>query len=147
MNAEFEPAHLGAHADGEASDRRMHRNTYIVIAVAILLGLIGFGWQMAAGIAVGGTLSILNQRWLRSSVAAILGTAAQNKSGKVPRWTVSKFLLRYAVIGAVAGLALWSRKLDLIGFGIGLASFVWSVMIEAGYQAYLSLRFKDQVKS
>lgn len=142
MKGQTEPDELRDREGAEASERRIHRNTYVVIALAILAGLILSGWRMALGITIGGLLSLLNQRWLRSSVAGILGSAAITADGAVPRWTVAKFLLRYAVIGTVAGAALWSRKVDLIGFGIGIASIVWAVMAEAGYQAYLTFRPK-----
>ena len=134
---------IGDREGAEASERRIQRNTYLVIALTILAGLILSGWRMAAGILVGGVLCLLNQRWLSSSVTSILGLAAANSSGAVPRWTVTKFLLRYAVIGTLAGAVLWSRKVDLIGFAIGIAAVVWAVMIEAGYQVYLTFRTRS----
>ncbi|MEP7273185.1 MAG: ATP synthase subunit I [Acidobacteriota bacterium] len=140
MSGTREPDKVGDRAEAEASEHRIHRNTYLVIALAMLAGVALSNWKMVAGIAVGGVLSILNQRWLRSSVVAILGIAAGHATGAIPRWTVTKFLLRYAVIGTAAGAALWSRKIDLIGFGIGIASIVWAVMIEAGYQVYLTFK-------
>ena len=126
----------------EASERRIHRNTWFVIVLTVLAGLTLSGWRMAASILVGGLLCLLNQRWLSSSVASILGLAAAHADGAVPRWTVTKFILRYAVIGTVAGVALWSRRVDLIGFAIGIAAVVWAVMIEAGYQIFLTFRNK-----
>ena len=134
---------IGDREGAEASERRIHRNTYLVIALTILAGLTLSGWRMAAGIFVGGILCLLNQRWLSSSVASILGLAASDSNGAVPRWTVTKFLLRYAVIGTLAGAVLWSRKVDLIGFAIGIAAVVWAVMIEAGYQVYLTFRTRS----
>jgi hypothetical protein len=130
-------------ADAEASLQRIHRMTYVVIAVAIVAGFVLAGWQMAAGMALGGALSLFNERWLRASIGAIFGTVTQTQTGTVPRWTLSKFLLRYAVIAVVTGLALWSRKIDLIGFAIGFASFVLAVMIEAAYQGYLTFKLKS----
>jgi hypothetical protein len=126
----------------EASERRIQRNTWLVIVLTVLAGSIIFGWKMAASTLVGGVLCLLNQRWLSSSVASILGLAAANADGAVPRWTVTKFILRYAVIGTAAGVALWSRKVDLIGFAVGIAAVVWAVIIEAGYQILLTFRNK-----
>ena len=133
----------GDREGAEASERRIHRNTYLVIGFATLVGLTFPGWRMAASILLGGALCLLNQRWLSSSVASILGAAASTSGGAVPRWTVTKFLLRYAVIGTVAGAALWSRKVDLIGFGVGIAAVVWAVMIEAAYQIFLTFARRD----
>ena len=133
----------GDREGAEASERRIHRNTYFVIALTILIGSTLSGKRMAASILVGGLLCLLNQRWLSASVTTILGAAASTTSGTVPRWTVTKFILRYAVIGTIAGAALWSRKVDLIGFGVGIAAIVWAVMIEAGYQIFLTFRNRD----
>jgi hypothetical protein len=124
------------------SERRFRRNTYLVVALSFTSGLVLAGWRMALGVALGGALSIFNERWLRSSVSAILGTAAEARNKRVPRWTATKFILRYFVIAMIAGLAVWSGYFDLLGVGIGLASFVGAVMIEAGYQLYLT--FKHQ---
>ncbi len=146
MNGEtdIEPDRPGDDQDAEASERRIYRNTYIVIALAIAVSLVFASWPMVAGIAIGSVLCVFNERWLRVSVGAILGTGPRSPSGSVARWRVSKFLLRYAVIGTVVGLAFWSRKVDLIGFGIGFASFVWAAMMEAGYQLYLTFKPKTE---
>lgn len=133
---------LGDRLEAEASERRIHRNTYFVIALALLAGLVLSNGQMVAGIAIGGALALFNQRWLRASVTAILGIAANNATGAVPNWTVAKFLLRYGVIAIVAGAAIWSGKVNLIGFAIGIGSVVWAVMAEAGYQVYLTFKPK-----
>ncbi len=123
------------------SERRFRRNTYLVIALLFITGLIWSDWRMALGILLGGALSIFNERWLRASASAILGTAARTQ--RVPRWTAAKFILRYFVLALVAGVAVWSGFFDLLGIGIGLASFVGAVMVEAGYQLYLSFKTSD----
>ncbi len=129
-------------ADMVESERRFRRNIYIVVGLLVAAGLIFYGWRMALGVALGGALSVFNERWLRSSVGAILGTAAESRNKRVPRWTATKFILRYFVIAIIAGVAVWSGYFDLLGVGLGLASFVGAVMIEAGYQSYLT--FKHQ---
>lgn len=139
---EIESVRPGDEQDAEASERRIYRNTYIVMALAIVVSLVFAPWPMVAGIVIGSALCVFNERWLRSSVGAILGTSPRSPSGTVARWRVSKFLLRYAVIGTVGGVAFWSGKVDLIGFGIGFASFVWAAMMEAGYQLYLTFKPK-----
>lgn len=129
-------------SDMVASEGRFRRNTYIVAVLLIVGGLIFSGWRMALGVALGGALSLFNERWLRSSVGAILGTAAAAHERRVPRWTATKFILRYFVIAIIAGAAVWSGYFNLLGVGLGLASFVGAVMVEAGYQYYLT--FKNQ---
>jgi ATP synthase I chain len=124
-------------ADLAATERRFRRNTYVVIGLGVAGGWLLGGVRMGLGVALGGALSIFNERWLRASAGAILGTAAAGDR-RVPRWTATKFLLRYLVIAVVAGLAVWSGRVHLLGVGIGLAAFVGAVMIEAGYQIYLT---------
>lgn len=131
-------------ADMVASERRFRRNTYVVVALLVPSGLIFSGWRMALGVALGGALSVFNERWLRSSVGAILGTAVESRDKRVPRWTATKFILRYFVIAIIAGIAVWSGYFNLLGVGLGLASFVGAVMIEAGYQSYLTFKSSDK---
>lgn len=130
-----------------ASVRRFRRNTYAVIVIAAGIGLFTEGWRMAAGIALGGALSLFNERWMRASTGAILERVSASGKGKVPRWTAAKFILRYVVIALLAGAGVWSGYFDLLGVAIGLASFVAAVMVEAVYQSYLTLRHGRQGKS
>lgn len=139
MNGETRPNETAALApESEASLRRIHRHIYAVILVAALAGLFFSGARMAAGVLLGGALSIFNERWLRASTGAILGKAAA--TGRVPSWIASKFILRYAVIMIAAGAALRIGYFHVLGIGIGLASYVAAIMIEAGYQGYLTFR-------
>lgn len=144
MEGEMQPSYLRSlEPTPEVSEQRIHRNIYIVIALATLAGLLWSGWRMAFSIALGGILSLVNERWLRASVKTILGTAAV-ESGRVPRWAVSKFLLRYAMIAVALCTALWSGNLNLLGISIGFASLVGAVMIEAGYQIYLTFKSGEE---
>jgi hypothetical protein len=138
-----EAADLSPAADLAAGERRLRRNTYLVAALAVIIGGSLAGWRMALGTALGGALSVFNERWLRGSVGAILSTAARSGNERVPRWTAAKFILRYLVIAIIAGAAVWSGYFDLLGVGIGLASFVGAVMVEAGYQFYLTFKTSD----
>jgi hypothetical protein len=121
-------------------EQRFQRNTYIVIVIALLVSLFWVGHRMALGVLVGGALSLFNKRWLEGSVRGILSHAVIMQNGRVPPFTASKLILRYFVIALVIGLALWSGKVDLLGVAVGFAAFVCGVMIEAGYQLYLSLK-------
>lgn len=129
-----------ADVDPAVSERRFQRNTYVVIALAVTISLIFAQWRTTAGVILGGALSIFNERWLRSSTAVILGVAAQTRNPRLPRWTAAKFLLRYLVVALIAGAAVWSGWFSILGICLGLASFVGALMIEAGYQFYLTFR-------
>ncbi len=123
--------------DDSGIERRLQRNTWIVIFVALIAALFLAGWRMALGVALGSALGLFNQRWLQGSVRAILDKAAVMRSSRVPPFTASKFILRYFIIAFVIGVAVWTGDFHPLGIGIGFAAFVGGVMIEAGYQLYL----------
>lgn len=129
-----------AGTDPAVSEERFRRNTYVVIALSVIISLIFARWRTTAGVMLGGALSIFNERWLHSSTGVILGVAAQTRNPRLPQWTAAKFLLRYVVIAVIAGAAVWSGYFGIIGICLGLASFVGALMIEAGYQFYLTFR-------
>jgi hypothetical protein len=124
-------------------ERRLERNTYLVIAVALLCALFWSSRPMALGILLGGALSLLNKRWLQGSVRAILSKAVVMQSGRVPPFTASKLILRYFVIALAFGIAFWTGDFHPLGVGIGFAAFVGGVMMEAGYQLYLSFKSNE----
>ncbi|HZS04644.1 MAG TPA: ATP synthase subunit I [Blastocatellia bacterium] len=127
-----------------ASERRFQRNSYVVVALLVILSLIFARWQMVSGVILGAALSAFNHRWLQASTGAILGLAAQTGNRRLPRWTTAKFILRYFVMLAVVIIAVRSGWFDLLGICLGLASFVGGVMLEAGYQVYLTFRNNDE---
>jgi predicted membrane channel-forming protein YqfA (hemolysin III family) len=131
-------------ADSAAAERRFQRNHYVVIALLVIASLIFARWQMVSGVILGAALSVFNQRWLRASTGAILGVAAETGNRRLPRWTTSKFILRYFVMLAVVIIAVRSGWFDLLGICLGLSSFVGGVMLEAGYQVYLTFRNNDE---
>lgn len=121
-------------------ERRVQRNTLIVTGIAAAVGFAFGGARMLAGVLLGALLSNFNLRWMKASTAAILAPAAATQNGRVPNWTASKFILRWFVLIIVAAVAVWSGWFDLMGIGIGLASFVFGVMVEATYQAYRTFK-------
>ncbi|MFN0119317.1 MAG: ATP synthase subunit I [Blastocatellia bacterium] len=129
----FEPSD-----EPDGSLPRMRRNTYLVIVILFLASLLALRFRTAAGVLLGGALSVFNERWLRASTGAILGVAAATGDGRLPQWTTAKFLLRHVITAAIAIAAVTSGWFDLSGIGAGLASFVGAVMIEAAYQMYLT---------
>lgn len=126
--------------EDRAIERRFQRNTYFVIVISFLAGILFSGRRMALGIMLGGILSLFNKRWLQGSVRAILSYAAMTQTGRVPIFTPSKLILRYVVVGAVILAAVRTGEFHPAGIGFGFAAFVGGVMIEAGYQFYLSLK-------
>jgi hypothetical protein len=127
--------------DDSVIERRIHRNTYVVIVVALIAGWILAGWRMALGVALGSALCLFNIRWLSGSVRAILSQAVMTQSARVPPFTASKLILRYFVIAIVIAVALSTGYFHPLGIGIGFAAFAGGVMIEAVYQLRLLFKF------
>lgn len=133
MNLEDNP-------DDEAIERRFQQNTWFVLSVALIASLVWGSMRLTLGIALGGAMSLFNQRWLEGSVRGILSKAVVLQNGRVPPWTASKLILRYFILALVLGLAVWTGAFHPLGIAIGFASFVGGVMMEAGYQMYLALK-------
>jgi ATP synthase I subunit len=127
--------------DDSGVERRLRRNSYIVIGVAATAGWFLSGRRMALGALLGGALCLFNVRWLSGSVRAILNTAVITQNGRVPPFTASKFILRYFVVAAAIVIAVWSGYFHPLGIGIGFAAFAGGAIIEAAYQLCLSLKF------
>ena len=127
--------------DDSGIERRLQRNTYVVIGAALIAGWFLSGWRMALGALLGGALCLFNIRWLSGSVRALLSKAVMTQSGRVPPFTASKLILRYFVIAIVIVAALSTGYFHPLGIGIGFAAFVGGVMIEAVYQLYLFFKF------
>ncbi len=119
---------------------RLQRNTYIFILVAMLAAFFWSGRRMMLGVALGSLLSLFNKRWLEGSMRAMLNHYIARETGKVPPYTVSKFILRYFVIALAIGAAVWTRKVHPLGIGIGFAALVGGVIIETVYQLYLGFK-------
>jgi hypothetical protein len=128
---------------GEETLRRLKRAASWLILAGVVAAFVAAGWRAALGVALGGALSLLNARWLGASVGAILHVAGSTGDPAVPRWAVSKFFLRYALVGFVMLAAAASGWFDLLGIGLGFAAFVGAAMLEAARQAYLTFRGGD----
>ena len=125
-------------ADEARLQRRFQRNTYLFILLALVVALFWSGRRMGLGVLVGGALSLYNKRWLEGSLRAMLNHVVARETGRVPPYTVSKFILRYFVIALVIGLAVWTKRVHPLGIGIGFAAIVGAAMMETGYQLYLA---------
>lgn len=99
---------------------------------------------MAAGLLLGGALSLLNEQMLWSSVGAIFNLAQTNEHQRAKRRAASGFLLRYLIIAIIAVAAAYSGWVDISGLGIGMAAFIVAVMIEASRQLLSSFRKMDE---
>jgi hypothetical protein len=125
---------------GDETLRRLKRNASWLILAGVAAAFVAAGRRAALGVALGGALSLLNARWLAASVGALLHVAGSTGNPAVPRWALSKFFLRYGLVGVVMLAAAASGWFDLLGIGLGFAAFVGAAMVEAARQVYLTFR-------
>lgn len=121
--------------DNGLPEKRLRFLMAVVWITGTLTCLIFFNWRETFGFAVGGALSYFNFSWLKSSTGSILTQA----SNGIPTARSARFILRYAVIGAVISV-LYGLKLVSVPAAIfGLLSFTFAILLEAIYQFYLAI--------
>ncbi len=139
-NSELSPADLRLESFNARVLPRMFRT---MLAVSILLLAPAFwwyGWAGAIGFAAGAAVSCINFRALERSVEAlaerIVNRQSREKGGRI----VLRFLVRYALVAAVAYAIFKSSALAFRGFLWGLCLPVAAMMIEAGFEVYAAFR-------
>jgi len=120
----------------EAVERRVWRNIFAVVAIAVVVAAIVADLSFMLGLVLGGGLALLNYKWLHSSLRAALGTGSE----KAPPGTMIKFVVRWLVIAAIAWAANKTGYFDPLAILAGLFAPAAAVMVEAAYIAYKSFR-------
>src|ERR1051325_8726413 len=102
-------------------------------AIAVSVCVFAAPWRVTSGLILGGALSILNFRWLHSSVAAIFQI---NLDSARPSAGVSRYVLRYMVVAAVVFAAMSLQIVSLAATLAGLCAFVPALFVEAIREFY-----------
>ncbi len=118
-----------------ALETRIFRAMIAIASVAVIASVMLAPWRVTAGLALGGVLSILNYHWLRSSIEAVLSNATEKR----PRVKLSRYILRYLVVGAVAFAAYALQIVSLPATIAGLCAFVPALFVEAFRQIYFAI--------
>jgi hypothetical protein len=126
-------------ADG-ALEMRLWRSMIASVALAVLASTLLGPWRVTAGLLLGGALSLLNYHWLRTSVAAVFRVGA----GERPRVKISRYFLRYLVVGVTAFAAYELRLVSLAAMFAGLCSFVPALFVEALRQFYFAFIHREE---
>ena len=113
----------------EAVERRVLRNIFAVVAIAIVIAALTADLKFMLGLVLGGALALLNYKWLHSSLRAVLAAGSQ----KAPPGTIIKFVVRWLVIAAVAWAANKTGYFEAVAILAGLFAPAVAVMIEAAY--------------
>jgi hypothetical protein len=98
-------------------------------------------WRVTSGVILGGLLAVLNYRWLHTSVAAIFNI---NLGTERPRAGASRYILRYAVVGAVVLAAVNLQIVSLAATLAGLCAFVPALFIEALREFYFAIIHREE---
>jgi hypothetical protein len=117
-----------------ALEMRMSRAMIASVSLAVVASTMLLPWRVTTGLMLGGLLSLFNFHWLQSSVAAVFDIGV----GQSPRVRVSRYFIRYLVVGAVGFTAC---KLDLVSLPAlfaGLCAFVPALFVEAFRQFYFA---------
>jgi hypothetical protein len=80
-----------AFTDPEAVERRVWRNIFIVIFLAIIAAAVLVDLRFMLGVALGGGLALLNYKWLHATLRGILAVG----TAKTPPGTAMKFMTRW----------------------------------------------------
>src|SRR5215813_9868066 len=102
-------AHLALTAP-EAVERRVWRNIFAVVAIAVVIAAITADLNFMLGLVLGGGLALLNYKWLHSSLRTVMSTGSQ----KTPPGTMMKFVFRWLVIAAGAWAANKTGYFDAV---------------------------------
>ncbi len=129
-----------ASTDDDAIETRLFRLMTASVGIAVVASMIVTPWRITTGLIVGGSLSLLNYHWLRTSIAAIFSDVATQR----PRLKASRYILRYFIVGGVAFAGYKLRLVSLPATIAGLCAFVPALFVEAGRQFYFAIIHREE---
>ena len=139
--ADSAPREVEIREPGRGLETRLLRLMIATVVVAAGISAFTAPWRFTTGLVLGGALSILNYRWLHTSVVAILSVDAATER---PRAGVSRYLLRYMV---VAGLVFAATTLNIVSLPAtltGLCAFVPALFFEALREFYFAIIHREE---
>jgi hypothetical protein len=138
--ADIPPADVRLQAFNERALSRMFRTMLIVGALLVAPAFWKYRAAGAVGFAAGAAISSINFRALQRSVEALADRIVNRQSAEKGGSIVFRFLVRYALVGAVAYAIFVGSALAFRGFLWGLCLPVAAMMIEAGVEGYAAFR-------
>jgi len=115
---------------------RIRRFMIVLGLAALITAQIFFGWRIALGFALGGTVAYLNFYWLERVVAGLADLTIQSGTPASSRGIVHRFILRYFLMAFIAFAILTVSRESLYGLFAGLFLPVAAMLCEAGYETY-----------
>jgi hypothetical protein len=99
-----------------------------------------YGLRGSLGFAAGAAVSYFNFLALARGVEGLTNRIVSRHSEEKGRKIVLRFIVRYALVAAVAYVIFRGSALAFRGFLWGLCMPVAAMMIEAGFEAYAAFR-------
>jgi hypothetical protein len=128
--------------EGLALERRLRRNMFVVVALAVLLSAPLAPWRVTTGLLLGGALAVFNHHWLRSSLHAVFGGRATGASRS--RLVAARYVLRYVIIALVVASAYMFDLISLAATLAGMCAFAAAIMVEALVQLYFAIVYREE---
>jgi hypothetical protein len=133
--------------DSRAASRLLHLGALSRIRKSMLvLGLLTpflawawQGWQTAAGLACGCGIAYVNFEWLVRGVEGVAERMVNAGAARQGTGIVSRFLLRYVLMGVAAYVILSVSPVSLYGLLAGLFLPVAAIACEAAYELCAAL--------
>ncbi len=147
MDETFNYAHREASSqaagdeDPLAMERRIFRGMCVTVVIAGLSSAAIAPWRVTTGLMIGGVLSLINQHWLRTSVAAAFDSTAV---GLRPKLKVARYVLRYMVAIAVVAATHLLDLASLPAMLTGMCSFAAAALLEGFMQLYFAIIRRDE---
>ena len=138
-----DPGSSGRGSDGErlyaGALNRIRRAMAVLGVAAPIIVWLWLGWRMALGLALGCAIAYVNFQWLARGVGKMADRIVGGEDPQSGQGIVSRFLLRYVLMG-VAGYGILSvSPTSLYGLLAGLFLPVAAIAWEAVYELYAAL--------
>jgi predicted branched-subunit amino acid permease len=98
-------------------------------------------WRVTTGLLLGGALGVLNQHWLRTSVAAIFNDLPAEAR---PKRRAARYILRYVLVAAVIAFAVKINLVSLVAALAGMCAVVVALLAEGFRQLYFAIVDREE---
>lgn len=111
-----------------------------LIAIGLVICLVFFRWQVAAGFVLGATIAYFNQRWLERAIDALGERITKQESRERGGIIVVRAMMRYVLIAAGAYVIFNVSLAALYGFLGGVCLTIAAVACEVAVEVIVMLR-------
>jgi hypothetical protein len=129
---------------GDGVEQRLFKVMVAVVVLAAIISALLAPWRVSTGLLLGGALSLLNYRWLSSSIAAVIELHVAGNGSRAGA-KGSRYILRYVVIAALVIVAFKLNVVSLPATILGLCSFVVAFFAEASRQFYFIIVHREGI--